>query len=154
AVAAAVAFGLVPALRATRPDVVRASRGDFDTQFRPSRLRNGLIVAQITMSVLLLICAGVLLRAARRVDRLDPGIRTNDVVQVEILDRSRTKILSTLKVRPDVQTIASATHYPLDGIFPGLQVKTVRDSGVRVGFNVVSSDYFSAIGLSVVRGRA
>jgi predicted permease len=154
AIAAAVAFGLVPALRATRPDVVRASRGDFDTPFRPSRLRNGLVVAQITMSVLLLICAGVLLRTARRIDRLEPGIRTNDVVQLEVLDRSRSRVLATLATQPDVHAIASAMHYPLDGIFPGLRIKTDGDSAVRVAYNVVSPDYFVAIGLSLVRGRA
>jgi predicted permease len=153
ALAAALAFGLVPALRATRPDVVRASRGDFDTPFRPSRLRNGLIIAQITMSVLLLICAGVLLRGSRGMDRIDPGIRTNDVVQVEVLDRSRAKVLVALETQPDVHGVASALHYPLDGIFPGLGIKTVGDSTVRVGYNIVSADYFATIGLSIVHGR-
>jgi predicted permease len=153
AIVAAVAFGLVPALRATRPDVVRASRGDFDTPFRPSRLRNALIVAQITMSVLLLICAGVLLRAARGIDRLDPGIRTSDVVQVEVLDRSRAKVLATLALEPGVRGVASAMHYPLDGLLPGLRVKPAGDSSVRVSYNIVSRDYFSAIGLSIIRGR-
>jgi len=153
AIVAAVAFGLVPALRATRPDVVRASRGDFDTPFRPSRLRNALIVAQITMSVLLLICAGVLLRAARGIDRLDPGIRTSDVVQVEVLDRSRAKVLATLALEPGVRAVASAMHYPLDGLLPGLRVKAAGDSSARVSYNIVSRDYFSAIGLSIVRGR-
>jgi predicted permease len=143
----------VPALRATRPDVVRASRGDFDTPFRPSRLRNALIVAQITMSVLLLICAGVLLRAARGIDRLDPGIRTSDVVQVEVLDRSRAKVLATLALEPGVRGVASAMHYPLDGLLPGLRVKPAGDSSVRVSYNIVSRDYFSAIGLSIIRGR-
>src|SRR5207253_8918355 len=47
ALASALAFGLVPALQATRPNIVRASRGDFETAFRPGRLRGALVVAQI-----------------------------------------------------------------------------------------------------------
>src|SRR5215831_11222430 len=52
AVTAGIAFGLAPAVQATRPNIMQASRGDFDTQFRPSRLRSALVVAQITSSVL------------------------------------------------------------------------------------------------------
>src|SRR5207237_10790524 len=46
--AAALLFGLVPAIQATRPNIVQASRGDFDTAFRTGRLRAGLLIAQLT----------------------------------------------------------------------------------------------------------
>src|SRR5207248_9244926 len=66
AVASAVLFGLAPAFQATRPNSVRATRGDFDTDFRPSRLRDALVVGQVTVWVLLLICAVILLRVGGR----------------------------------------------------------------------------------------
>ena len=73
AVVSAVLFGLAPAVQATRPNVMQAARGDFSRDFRPARLRNALVAGQITMCALLLICAGVLLRGARRLANFDVG---------------------------------------------------------------------------------
>ena len=153
-IVAALAFGLVPTLRATRPDIVRASRGDFDTQFRPARLRSALVVAQIAMSVLLLISAGVLLGAAYRFERIDSGIRTDNVMQFEVLDRSRERVLAALGAEPQVQRVASASRYPLDGLLLQTRVKTTSDSIHVVSYNVVSHSYFDVLGIPLVRGRA
>lgn len=150
---AAVAFGLVPALQATRPNVVQASRGDFDTQLRPSRLRSALVVMQVTMSVLLLICAGVLLRSARRVEHLDPGMRTSDVVQLELLDAARDHTIAQLPSIPGVREIASSSAMPLDGFIPGANIELPGDSLVRTAYNIVSASYFSTLGIGLVRGR-
>src|SRR6185503_7684807 len=65
-VVAALLFGLVPALQATRPRIVAQSRGDFDASQRTGRLRSALLVVQITVCALLLIVTGVLLRGAQR----------------------------------------------------------------------------------------
>src|SRR5262249_24069313 len=78
AIVAGIAFGLAPALQATRPNIVQASRGDFDTQFRPSRLRNALVSAQITLSVLLVVSAGILPSPARDSGHREPRIPTPD----------------------------------------------------------------------------
>src|SRR5678815_1248440 len=110
AIAAAVMFGTLPALQATRPDIVRASRGDFDTQYRPSRLRNALVVAQISTSVLLMTCAGVLLRSARDAQELDPGFQAREVVLMEVLDPPRARIIEALRMEPGV---VSYTHLTL-----------------------------------------
>ena len=153
AIAAAVMFGTLPALQATRPDIVRASRGDFDTQYRPSRLRNALVVAQISTSVLLMTCAGVLLRSARDAQELDPGFQAREVVLMEVLDPPRARIIEALRMEPGVRDVASASSYPLDGAFPRVEINTATDSNVRVLYNLVSPSYFSAIGLPILRGR-
>jgi hypothetical protein len=140
AVVAAVAFGLAPALQATRPSVVHATRGDFDSNLRPSRLRNGLVVAQITASVLLLICAGVLLRTARNTQAASPGVRVQNIVQIE-RRASLTRYL------------ASASSPPLDGIFPDLYAAPDGASPSRIKFNIVSPEYFPTFDLGVTRGR-
>jgi len=150
---AAIAFGLAPALQATRPNVVQAARGDFDTPFRPSRLRSALVVVQITVSVLLLISAGVLLRSARRVQQLEPGLRTSDVVQLEMLDASRARAIDRLPTVPGVREIASASAMPLDGYLPGLRLEVAGDTVVRSAYNIVTPSYFSTLGITVVRGR-
>jgi predicted permease len=153
ATVAAVLFGTLPALQATRPDIVRASRGDFDTQFRPSRLRNALVIGQIGVSVLLMTCAGILLRSARDAQDLDPGFKARDVVLMEVLERSRSRVLDAVALEPGVRDVASASSYPLDGDFPRVMINTATDSNVRVRYNLVSPSYFSSIGLPVVRGR-
>ena len=80
AIVAALLFGLAPAIQATRNNVVQASRGDFGNEFRPQRLRNTLLVVQITVCAMPLICAGVLLRGANGIHNRDIGLRTADVI--------------------------------------------------------------------------
>lgn len=104
-VAAAVSaslFGLVPAVRATRPAFAPRSSvrfGEAGHNARPgqpslslmrgasfglaSRLRSTLIVVQVTASALLLICAGIFLRGAERAAAVDPGIRVSDIIMID-----------------------------------------------------------------------
>jgi predicted permease len=154
ALVAAIAFGLAPALQSTRPGIVQATRGEFDSNLRPSKLRSGLVVAQIGVSALLLVTAGVLLRAARDTDGIEPGMRTSDVVEVFPADASRARVLDMLRAVPGVGPIAAASSHPLDGILPDAMVQTSGDSLERAKFNAVSPDYFSVLGIDLVRGRA
>ena len=153
AVGAAVVFGLAPALRTTRSNIVHASRGDFDTAYRPSRLRNGLVVAQVTLSVLLLVSAAVLLGAVRRTERLDPGIRTRDVVQVELLPKFRERGLEVLRADPGIRLLASSRSTALDGAFASVSVAASGRPAERVAFNVVSPGWFALLDLPIERGR-
>ena len=153
AVIAAVVFGLAPALQATRPSVVQATRGDFDSNLRPSKMRSGLVVAQITASVLLLVCAGLLLRAARNTRSLSPGIRVHNIVQVELLDRRRAQAIEELRRTPAIRYVASASSPPLDGIFPDLYAAPAGTPSTRIKFNVVSPEYFGALDIPMTRGR-
>src|SRR6185503_10175780 len=84
AFASALCFGLAPALTATRPSVVQATRGSFDVEYRPSRLRNALLVTQVTGCVLLLICTGILIGGARSLRRTDIGFQTHNVLTVAL----------------------------------------------------------------------
>jgi hypothetical protein len=59
---ATLAFGLVPALQTTGCSLVQANRGDFSSDYRPSRLRSFLVVTQVTVCTLLLIYAVVMAR--------------------------------------------------------------------------------------------
>jgi predicted permease len=153
AIVAAIAFGLAPALQSTRPGIVQATRGDFDSNLRPSKLRSGLVVAQIGVSALLLVTAGVLLRAARDTDDIEPGMRTSDVIQVVPADASRARVLDMLRAIPGVGPIAAASRHPLDGILRDAMIETSGDSLARAKFNVVSPDYFAVLGIDLVRGR-
>jgi predicted permease len=154
AVMAAVAFGLVPALQTTRPNIVQTSRGEFDGHFGRSRLRNALVVTQVTMSVLLLIAAGVFLSGARNTERLDPGIRTHDVVQIDLAAPLPAVALQRLRSDAVVRGIAASTSTPLDGVFQGFVVAADGRPAERAYYSVVTPEYFSLLGLRILAGRA
>ena len=154
ALAAAILFGLAPALQSTRADVMRIARGDFENQHRPMRLRHALVLGQITVSVLLLICAGVLLRGADRLDRLDRGMNLRGVIDLEIEDRYRPAVLDRLPSFPFVRQIAAVGGSPLDGALPNLSVIPEHTSRVvPVWYRPASREYFALLGVPILRGR-
>ena len=93
AIAATAFFGLVPALQATRLELVRTMRGEVFRDTRPGRARHDLIAVQVCASALLLICAGVFLRSAFALASVDPGVRTSDTVMVTIVNEPRRAAL-------------------------------------------------------------
>src|SRR5262249_14910241 len=71
-----VVFGLVPAFQSTRPDVfptLKSESGSVAGGTRPYRFRKGLVVAQVALSLLLLVGAGLFTRSLYNLNRLDPG---------------------------------------------------------------------------------
>jgi len=154
ALASALLFGLAPAIQATRTNVMQAAKGDFTSDFRPARLRNALVIVQITVSVLLLVCAGALLRGARKMDRADVGFRARGVVELEFQEKFRSRIVTQLAAEPVVESIAAASSPPLDGGLPGTQVVTGEQaSAAGAWYNLVSPEYFHVLGIPIVRGR-
>ncbi|MEO8451337.1 MAG: ADOP family duplicated permease [Gemmatimonadota bacterium] len=154
AVVAAVLFGLAPALQATRPGIVQATRGDFDSGLKPSRLRTVLIVGQIAASTLLLVSAGVLVRGQRQLQRLDLGLDPTGVIALEVNESFRPQAVARLAARSDVRSVAAASNPPLEGRFPPAAIATETDSAVvDARFGRVSRDYFAVLGVSVARGR-
>ena len=155
AMAAALLFGLLPAIQATRPSIVQASRGDFDTVFRPNRLRNALVVAQVTVCAMLLICTGVLVRGAQRARSLETGVASSNVLQLYLDERTRQAATEVVRKHPAVRMLAGSTAQPVDGSFPTTAVRSSGRQGAaeQVAYNFVSERYFATLGISVVRGR-
>jgi len=153
-VAAALIFGLAPALQATRTNIVQASRGEFGTAFRPGRLRGALVVGQIAMCSLLLIVTGVLLRGAVTADRLPTGMRTRDVVLLNLDEQARAAALARLRAEPIVSDVGASTQSPLDGMYPSLGVRGAGDARIAVaGVDFVDAGFFRVVGIPIVRGR-
>jgi predicted permease len=154
ALLAALLFGLAPALQATRPSVVQASRGNFDTEHRPARMRNVLVVGQVTVAVLFLTCAGVIFGGTRRLVAVDPGLRTRDVLSLEIRERSRARALTRLAGNPLVAAFAATSVLPLDMRPPNIPASAGDGHPVAgVSYAIVSASYFRVLDIAVVRGR-
>ena len=153
AMVSTVFFALAPALRATRFELVRAMRGEVVQDARPSRARNVLVAFQVTASVLLLICSAVFLRSAWAAATIDSGVRTADTVHIAVVnERMRGVLLEVVRSEPSVAMVAASWR--------GGRAASVEAAGAggattrsRVAYQFVSADYFSVLGIDLVRGR-
>ncbi len=110
AIVSTVSFGLVPALQATRVELVRAVRGEVTRDARPGRARHALIAVQVGASALLLICAAVFLRSAFAAALADPGVRTSDTITVPIANEPRrAAIVREVTAHPSVVAVAASS---------------------------------------------
>jgi predicted permease len=146
-----VFFALAPSFRATRLELVRAMRGELVREARPDRARNALVALQVTGSVLLLICAAVFLRSTWAAAAIDPGIRTADVVNIEVMDEERRPaVLGILGSDPVVASVAASRPGGLGGR-TALAEGLAGQSSVTAKF--VSPEYFEVFGVDLMHGR-
>jgi predicted permease len=153
ALLAASLFGLAPAMQATRTNIAEAARGDFSNEFRPARLRNALVLGQITVCVLLLISAGILLRGIDRIQDLDTALSGRDTIEIVVQDKFRARAVERLSSEPSVQILAAASNAPVSRK-PAVAVRTA-EGGVllQVAANRVSPEYFALFEMPIMRGR-
>lgn len=171
-VATCLAFGLLPALRASRPDLVGALRGD-ESGGRGGRLgvRQTLVTLQVAGSLALLLGAALCLRSTGALASADPGLDPEDVAVAswqpeegqDDEESARSAVLELsdrLLASPEIEEVAAAAVAELspwareataelrvDGRDPTASGRTV------VAGNVVSPGYFAMLDLKPVRGR-
>jgi len=165
-------FGLAPALQAMRYGVASALKeqtGGMSASGSQSRARQGLMVAQICISLLLLIGAGLFTRSLVNLVRSDPGMRTEHLITFAIdpslsgyKSERRLALFRELRERlgglPGVKSAASAYLIPLAGWGWGSGVKApeTRNAGqefVNCSENSVSPGYFATLGTPLLAGR-
>jgi predicted permease len=143
-------FGLAPALHAARIEPIRTIRGEVVRDARPGRARNFLIGLQVSAAALLLISAAVFLRSAFAAATFDPGMRTSDIVVVQIVSEStRNAIVQAVAAEPSVAAVAASWPDAPRAAF-------AETSGAKaaVGYKFASPEYFSVLDIALVRGRA
>jgi predicted permease len=153
ALASALLFGLAPALQATRANVMSSVRGELTSDLRPLRLRNALVIAQITVCTLLLVTCGVLVRTTMAMSSFDIGFRTNNVIAMDVVENGRRRVLDALASDPEVDSIAAASSIPLNGAVPTVTGRAEHGPTISTAFNEVSPQYFEILGIPIVRGR-
>ena len=110
AIVSTLFFALVPALQATRVELVRAIRGEVVRDGPPGRARDALVALQVTGAVLLLICAAVFLRSSWEAAKVDLGIRMAGVLEVRVLnEQKRGAILQVLRTEPLIASVAASS---------------------------------------------
>jgi putative ABC transport system permease protein len=165
-------FALVPALQASRGDLagsLKSESGGVVGGTRRSRVRSGLVLVQVSLSFLLLVGAGLLLRSMQAVRSADPGFSTGVLTTVVDLsstgyDKPRKKnfqdeLLERVRAIPGVESAAYG-HIRQFGYYPyssaPIAVKGYQpapDEQLAAEYNEVSPGYLKTLGIPLVSGR-
>ena len=169
---ATVLFGFVPAWNLSRPNLVGDLRASDNADLSSGKRRlwsrrNLLVIAQVSLSLVLLTAAGLFIRSSGRVASADPGFRLDRSMLVEFdaslagYDEARGRqvyaaVRDRLKSLPGVESVSLAATVPFGTVSLGRSLQT-REAGSKpesASFNVVGEDYFRTLGIPILRGRS
>ena len=164
-------FGLSPTFLAVKKDLRTSLQGagvNASGSRSGGRIRAGLVVGQVALSMVLLVFAGLMIRSFIAVSNFDPGIRTQGLLHVRVqfpahqydsVDSKRAffeQLLPRICRLPGVTSSAVSIGFPFMG-GPRSDEVTIpgkpHDKHWTTNFDAVSEDYFSALGLQLLRGR-
>jgi putative ABC transport system permease protein len=165
-----LACGLVPAMRASTPDLTRLRDGGRGATRGGRRWgRDLLVVAQTALALLLLIGSALLVQSFQKLRNVNPGYQTKDIYTFQFapdqpnlidgpsLGRMHLNFMDRLRALPGVTDVGVVNNLPLDEGTSGMRVLTdamTSDAGgVLVGMNFTGGDYFRAMGIHLLQGR-
>jgi predicted permease len=165
-------FGLIPALRTSKPDLLTSlkegARGSFGGR-RGHRIFRSLVVAEVALSMILLVGAGLLIRSFALLQAVELGFDPTDVLAMRLrLNPAKyqnqqaaafyQQLLSNLEAMPHVKSAGAAFPYA----FPlragvsnwGLEIEgRLAPSNSAVGWRQVTPNFFRVLGIPLIRGR-
>jgi len=169
-----VVFGLLPALSVTRnnlADTIKEGMGRSSAGTLSGRMRGALVVAEVALSLVLLMGAGLLLRSFISLSAVDPGIKPEGVLTLDLtlpaqgyIGRNKRmefirQTTERLRAIPGAESVASAGYVPMSGVNTNRRFafadKPLPEPG-KEPFAVelpVSPDYFSVLGIPLRAGR-
>lgn len=166
-----IVFGLAPALQATKVHLDETLREGGRTGSGRSRLRSVLVSGELALALVLLVAAGLLLRSFVELQQVDPGFRTEGVLnfrlslpssEYENLDawsRFYERFLDRVSTVPGVRSVAVNNGVPLagygseSGIIPDSRPFEI-ESLESCLYQAVSPDYFQTLGIPLLQGRS
>jgi len=165
-------FGLAPALRASRADVASALKGDSGASTGHTRawLRNSLVVAQVALSLVLLVSAGLLLKSLHRAISANPGFDPRNVLVAGVdlepngYDAARGRVAlrqmtERISALHGVTAVSTANRVPLglagtnSSRFEAEGYVPTKNEELIAGTNVVGTDYFHTVNTPLLAGR-
>ena len=169
-----VIFGLAPAFQTSRPDLVptlKGETGNIGAGRRRFNLRNLLVVAQVALSLMLLISAGLLVKSMRNAQAMNPGFRTDHLLMASVnvdlhgYDGARGRrfykqLGERLQSLPGVERASFAGPLPLDQYDYGARftiegrVPKTENERLSALYSIVGHNYFETMNTLIVRGRA
>lgn len=166
-------FGLVPAVRASRPDLVLSLKdevGPSTRRFRRFSMRNIIVVAQVAVSLVLLISAALFVRSLQKMQGVDPGFKTDNAflmsVDLDLQVYSKAKgrdfyrqLTERLKALPGVQAVSLVNYFPLgpnnfnEMVFIEGQEPPPEGEQIYVPTYFVDPGFFQMMDIPLLRGR-
>lgn len=174
-VASGIAFGLVPAWRAMRPNLVEifqdSSRGSTSSR-GARRLSDIMVVAEVALALMLLVSAGLLIRSFVRLTSVNPGYKTSGIVAAHIVlpakyagpepkRRFFGDLLERVRRLPGVARASAVSALPMSPLgvqfdmpftVDGLEA-TSPSERPRARYRAVMPDYFETMGIRLMKGR-
>ncbi len=167
----AALFGLAPAWRASRPDIMQVLRGSARTAGLTGggMLRNLVVVAEVALSFVLLVGSGLMVRSFIALQNIDPGYDSRGLLTFQLLGgragatpEARAAFMREIRGRlaalPRVQSVTAATPFPLAGGFSpirwGLEPALTDPTRFQaVDFQIVLPGYFDTLRTGLIAGR-
>jgi predicted permease len=172
--ATGLVFGLAPAWHSSNPDVVPVLKGlpeEHRKKFGRLSLRNGLVVTQVALSLMVLVCAGLFIKSFRKAQTMDPGFNNPNGLIVSLNpqlvgyddDQARNfyrQLVERTRNLPGVEAVAMAQLLPLGDssnshgpVLKEGETLPKGTAGRSVMVNTVGSGYFKTMQIPFVEGR-
>ncbi len=167
-----IVFGLVPALEATRFDLhdsLKEGGKNIGGSSSSHRVRNLFVVTQVALALVLLVGAGLLLRSFNRLQAVDPGFNSSNLLamRVSLLRKYDTdpKVIeffkqasARMKAIPGVESVGAINTAPFTGLYSGTLVevdgqKLPPDRQLTTGVCVTDANYFQTMQVPLKQGR-
>ncbi len=164
--ATTIVFGIAPAVRAARADLLSTPNANSRAGGARTPARNALVVVQLAASVVLLVSAALFLRSLRNVRAIDPGFAVQQLLEVSGDTRAAPltqqqsnefwrRALTRVRALPGVRAAALGAALPFEEAYR----MPVSDPGgasgpVAAQPDFADPDYFVALGIAIVEGRA
>jgi predicted permease len=166
-----LACGLIPAIRASSPNLSRLREGGRGYTRRRHWARNALVAAQTALALVLLIGSGLLIRSFANLSHVDPGYDTRDVFTFQIAPESASlkdgpsfaqfhmNFMDRLRALPGVQMVGLVENVPLD---EGTGIASFRNEKMgddpkattpRINRTWAAGDYFKVMGIKLISGE-
>lgn len=168
-VATTVLFGLMPAMSLSRTELVPALKGGEgrpEARHRRFTLRNVYAVAQVTLSLMLLIVAGLFIRALDRARQGDPGFTPRGLLSARMFVPKREinetagrdlwrRVVAHTSNLPGVSNVTLSYASPMIGMSECVVPDDAAESrpALTASANIIGLDYFSTLGIPLIRGR-
>ncbi len=165
-------FGLWPAIQGSRTqtrEALQAASKRSTSGVAARRAQSVLVVAEVALSLVLLVMAGLMIRSFAKLTNIDPGMSTSNVLSMRI-NRSPAKskdgsqnavffqqVIDRVKTLPGVEAVGVMSHPPFSATeeFP-ITVESVANAGTQtqsIDTRTVSADYFNTLQIPLVSGQ-
>src|SRR5256885_5591713 len=169
-----VVFGLLPALQASRPDLVTELKERAGSEVFSGRrfgVRSAFVTLQFALSLVALIGAGLFLVSLRNAQKIEPGFDAHNLGMLSFdlgslnydparMREFQRRAVEAAQTLPGVKSVTLATNVPLFGgaaisrsVFPEGEEGASTRNGVLTQTDNIAPEYFQTLGISILRGR-